>query len=577
MSSKPSYGAIRGSTAAEPHIPSAGVVFRATSKKFLFIVALAACDFSTTFSESYLLSKSGVDALAALALIFKINILVDSFSLLVSQNSVFVAGHYGQTQRSNAETRPLLKGAKTQSSSALSIQETQMNDGQPQNITGNAASLISSDDLNLEIEIGKILRQGWMLAILVSIIPGVSLGLFTDKMISKMGVDNEVSGRVGDYYQRAAGAIPFMLMNQINERFLSAVNQEKWLLPYSILTTIIGLTLNFTLIPKYEARGAGWSVLIQAVSSFLLSTLFLSCHPHFKKYEIWGSNICEHHHGPSQRPYIYKTFKQGFPMFLAVFLVGTSVLAVSFFIHHLGKLFLAIDHAISQWLAFTYIAYHSWGEASNRLIAQEAGNKQLKASKRYGDLALLSSATLYLFIVLIFNVLSVNLVRFFIKNEDLTVDDKLIRISFLLKSVIDFAFSIYDTSNLNLAGLQDTLCSALALSLPMLLLILPLSALSTFMLNTADTNISQYNNTTQADDRLYAIYGSYVFGISIAAFFTCRHWMKQSSNDEYDPDTNSSNANPRRFFCCRQNKATSEEPHTTNHSNTEADPYAATP
>lgn len=472
-------------------------------KKSTFLLVVAIGDLTFQLSRVYLLADLGLENLAASSLIYTVtNFILDPTKILTSQNAVFISQNYGAIKKlSNQDQPPLLE-----SSSSLNNNDNKQ--------------VIKLIELNKDI--GNIIRQGWYLS-LFSSIPGGVLLLSSAPIINALGINKAISSKVGAYFFPVTFAVPFIMATQINERFFSAVDQEKWLLPYRTLTAAIGVGLNIVLIPRFGTTGAGLAVLIQNVASFLITTSFIAFKSNFKKFDLLNFK-------KYSGSYITKMLKQGLPVSSGLLLVVGTNFGISILVGHLGDLRLAIDQVLSQSFGIATTITHSVSDATNRLVAQKVGQKDFKLSKLYGNLGLSSAMLLYAPFAIVYNIIPLKVASVFIENNNMMGADDLIRYNFLLVTLSQFLVTILDTTTLNLAAFEDTFLSSVISFLAVIAIIAPLAAISAYL-----TNFD-----------LYGITGSLNIGLFIAAATVASYWFKQSNkavlSNSFSPDTDTSNA-----------------------------------
>jgi len=463
-------------------------------KKAGILMSVSTIDISTEFIRVYLFSRLGLKNLAASTLIYSVTkLVIDPFLVLTNQNSTFLAQEYGKIK--------LLNPADTTISSDIYIQNNE--DEGSKNI-------------------GTILRQGWCLSA-ISSIPCMSLLFFSGKLLELFGVNEEVASIVESYFVPVACGIPLILITNVNERFLTAVDRERWLLLSHFILSVANIGLNIALIPRFGSLGGGLAVLGQSIIGFLGTTLFMKLYRDFDSFEIFrfrklfGS-------------YITKMLKQGLPISIALFIVTSSNFLISIFVSRLGNVRLAIEQVVIQFLNLPITLCHSINEGANRIVAQSLGAENFSLMRAVGNIGLLSSCTFFSLFAIAYNIIPLKLSSIFMSPHDISDAEDLIRYNFILLSFAKILAVIQDSATLNLSGMEDTLFSSLITLLSIVALILPLSAISSYL-----TNFD-----------VYGISGAIDIGLLVAASLTTGYWLKLSSNaianNQFDTSTDTSNA-----------------------------------
>lgn len=456
--------------------------------------------------NDYLLSTMGVNKLAASAVVASMSkLLVSPISALLNQDAVFIANEFKKITHF------------------------------PQ----NTETVVFNED---QEKIGVILRQGWLLAICTSI-PMMLVAFNAKSILIFFGQSEEIASSAQEFFTPYGISIPIKQLLNINQRFLYAVDQEKWLMPYTMLTTCAHIGLSLLLIPRFGMSGAGIAVLINDSLSLLISTLFLKCKKEFDRFKLFSCR--RHTHGR----YYGVILKQGTPLALADIALFGSNFSLILYIGRLGPLRLAIEQTVIQYYKLLVSFSLGIDEATNQLIAQKMGTREFKIARRIGYTGLALTLGTHIGFDLIYNSVPLQISRLFLGEEQIAESSDIIRYTFILFAISKLLSGIQDSCAQSLSGMQDTFFASAALLISTIALILPLSTISAFL-----TNFD-----------IYGINGSMLIGTSSAAALTFWHWHKTSKfaveKESFDATKDTSNAKFHtlifsRFFQCfnKENK-----------------------
>ena len=470
---------------------------KAIAKKSIFLMGASVIDTSEQIFRVYLFSKLGLGSLAGSTLIFATTrFALDPVIGLTNQNAIFVSQEFG-------------RGKKLFSSSIQSDRITIEQNLSRQEICRN---------------IGNIVRQGWYLGALSSI-PCMGIFFSIGPILNSLKITQDVSSAVSSFFFPAAFATPLVIALNVNERFFSAVDQEKWLLPYRLGMCALNIGFNLFLIPKFGAQGGGMALLIQTSIGFLTTSLFIGFKSNFRQFEIFNFRYIS-------GTYIKNMLKQGLPLAGALFVATGYNFAISILIGNLGELRLAVSQLAIQFFSLLTTLTHSLGEAGNRLVAQSVGQRNYNAMRYYGNVSLLSSSILFASSSIIYNIIPLQLASVFMDSDEVENSSSLIRYTFLMMSLANLLSVIQDSTSLNLAAIEDTFLSSVTSLLTTMILILPLSIASDYF-----TNFD-----------IYGIIGALSIGLLASSSITATYWFSQSKKLEIDKDFETSNSKVSRLI-----------------------------
>lgn len=469
-------------------------LFSQSVKKPIILVLIRSMSVSADFLKSYLFSRLGIKTLAASMFISAAaRFTIDPVAALTEQNAIFLANEYGRLQLLSAQ-------GEADGSNVSNIKEAEQN-------------------------IGSILRQGWVFAILSSL-PSVGILLAIKPILQLIGQSAEVSEIVQAYYLPVAFAVPLEILESVNERFFTAIDKEQWLIPFKFAFLSTKIILSLTLIPAFDVRGAGLAVLINSLLSFSITTLFMWRKSDFNKYSIFAF-----FEQSSNRPScMLLTLKQGWPLALGQLTLTGTNFVVTGFVGHLGELRLAIEQAALQYMSLPTTIIKGITEATQRLVSQAFGAKDYTQVRIYGMRGVFVAGAMFSVVATGICLGSNKLASTFLETNVIEENETLIRASFILLALNKLFNIIQDGFSLNLSGMTDTLAPFLINLLTTLAIVLPLSALSVYVMNFD----------------IYGVTGAMDIGLLVAAGGTFTYWSRQTNfairNNDFDTAKDTSNA-----------------------------------
>lgn len=461
------------------------------AKKSGILVSVALMDISAEFFKVYLFSALSLESLAASTLIHSTTrFIIEPLHFLTNQNAVFISQEFGKIRKQSSVAQ------------------------------NNGEAIIPIYLESLE-NIGQMIREAWLVGALVCL-PSMGILFFIGPILSSLGMQEEICTFVSEYFLAVIPSMPFLLALNVNERFFTAVDQEKWLLPYRGIMIAVSIGLNLLLIPELKATGGGLAVLLETLTGFALTFGFIALKQNFRPFRL-----CMFNGFSVQR--IKNMLTQGVPLTFAMFALTGTNFAISIFIGRLGKLRLAVEQCALQFYGIASTLAHSVNEAGNRLIAQSMGERHYRLMRYYGNVTLLSSSTLFVAISTVYNIIPLQLSTIFLEQNEIDQSEDLLRYTFLLIALARLFAVIQDATALNLAGMEDTFLASMVSLVTTLSIMLPLSAISVFL-----TNFD-----------VYGINASIIMGILISSSLTMKHWFSQSnravSQDNFDAQSETSN------------------------------------
>lgn len=446
---------------------------KAITKKAIPLAFLFGTNAISAFLRTILIAQQGKDELTSMIIADNItNLVIYPVPQLLVQDSVFVAELFGQ-------------------------------------IDDCAESNDDHDELysNNTLMIGDLLRQGWLLSILTSIISASVLAFFGPVLVQLFNESDSISSDTENYLRLYAPSFICLLMNEVSQRFLASVNQEKWLMPYRILGLCTEAGFNYLLISKYALNGVAYSSIISSLLNLLMLICFFIFHPQMnKKMKIFRWSL-------GDKKNFVRILSQGWPLFVNQFANAISSYALTLFIASLGNSRLNANAVVGQWSAIAMIASLGISESANRIVAQKYGSQKYHDMKQAGDLSLLMNSIYYVVMGIVMSSFSEKLASLFLSESDINENLTMIKSLFYIVSLYNLANGLMQNGVRIVEGTEDTLLGAILNLFTNVGLILPLSAIITYL--------------TKFD--IYGIAITTVLARSLTAIPLLRYWSKRSS------------------------------------------------
>lgn len=488
---------------------------KAILKKSVPLILMQGTDITSNFIRTYLIAQTIKDGgLTASTIIYSITtFLLYPIPLLTAQDAVFIGEKFGKAKL-------LLAG---QSLNRVSDIEDK-----------SLITIFPPESENIDIiyaQIGSFVRQGWLLAFCAGVPSTIILMSLNKQLIEFFGQPQEIADLAQSYILPFALSVPMQLMLKNSERFMSAVDQEKWIIPYRLIVLGLETALNFLLIPIYSFKGAAYVQIIKSAFALTGLSIFFGCKTEFVKFKIFSRGL-------GDLNYIKKILSQGWPMMITQFLIVGNSFVVSTFVGKYGPSRLAVEQVMVQYFGLLTIINSGISESANRIVAQYFGAEKYNETRHAGNLSLVTNVSIYLGIATIYNLFSIPLSSLFINNdEDLKNMVELIRYNFIIMTIANLMNVIHDNCRANLTGVSDTLLVSIIPLVVGIALVLPLSALSTYAFNLD----------------LYGITTSIAIGSLIGTTVVCKYWLNHSQKiiDANNHEVSTSNDCLTNFFCNR--------------------------
>lgn len=245
-------------------------------------------------------------------------------------------------------------------------------------------------------EAGTVLHQSWLLGTLLSF-PAMGLLLGAGSFLHAVGQPESLTHIASQYFNGYVIAIPAIALNTCNLQFLAAIKKQKTVLAFSTFSLVADIFFKYSLVlgkfgmPEMGSIGLGYATAAQSWISHaaFISYLYLKDREYirndddkFAYYHFFKSRFCENLH------VLKKIFKDGAPISLHIIGRFSSSLLTSIMIGWLGKLPLAINQTVAEYLYLTSPFRMGIGDASEVLVGQRVGYGDIEKARLRGNLSL---------------------------------------------------------------------------------------------------------------------------------------------------------------------------------------------
>lgn len=475
---------------------------KAILKKSLPLILMSGSDIASNFIRTLLITNAaGGAGLGATTIIYSITtFIIYPIPLLTSQDAVFIAKSFGK-----------IKIAADQKLSA--IQVIPQDNDQINSLTDLENDLlanVNSEEINIDKtyeEIGSFVRQGWLLAFSASVPSAIVLLGLNSTFVGLFNQSNEIENMAKSFIIPFSFSLPFQFMLKISERFMSSVDQEKWIIPYRLSTLAVESVLNYFLIMRYSLEGAGYAQVLKGIFALGALSIFFAVHPDFKKFKIYQRGL-------GDISYLKKILSQGLPMMLTQFPLVANSFLISTFVGKFGPSRLEVEQLMILYYGLLTAVNSGISESSNRLVSQYYGAENFYEMRQVGNIGMKWNALVFSAFALAYNIFSLQLAKLFISEDQIESENLewLIRYSFMVIAFENLLNVIHENCRANLTSLGDTFVIAIVPLIVSFCVVLPLSTLSTYVLSLD----------------LYGIIGAIGIGAIPGTMFVANYWFNLS-------------------------------------------------
>lgn len=338
-------------------------------------------------------------------------------------------------------------------------------------------SMIGQSHENPEI-VGRIVQQGWLLGCLLSI-PTVIIIWYTEPILSSIGFQPELMPSVGEYSKIIAFGAPCTYLMIIDGTFLRATSRVNTILPFAVLSSLIGAGVSYLLIPgnlgmaPQGVMGAAYASLLQKLIVWAAFKLYFT-RDNYKNYKLYKFSRSNFHH-------FRKILKFGAPQFVLNLIQQGKNLLIGFMMVGLGPEQLTINIAADRYIPFLAPPSTGIRLITQVYIAQCKGANDIGNLRRYGNLGIVSEVALTTLPLIAYTIFPIQLSSYFLPDEYVDDAETMIRITFAIRAINNVLDAIQGSVSENLKSLLDTFFPAIVQSISSLAIILPLSYVMAFV------------------------------------------------------------------------------------------------
>lgn len=298
----------------------------------------------------------------------------------------------------------------------------------------------------------KVLNNGYILTIAISIFYSLLLFLFSNYYVKFYGLTESASAYARDYLHIISFGMIFFFINPVLSQSFQSLGNS--LTPFKINT--IGLITNIIIdpilifgygpIPRLEAKGAALATVMAQIVVTLIFVFNI-----FRKNKILKSAISSFHY---KRAWVISIFKMGFPAALMSSFMATISIILNKFMADFGEAAVAAYTVGSQLEAITWNTTEGLQVGIAAMVGQNYGAglmERVKESIKKSFVILLVIGTISMLVLFAFRY---QLFKLFIPNDKETIELGAIYLAILSFSQIFMSTEIGLTGAFN--GLGDT-------------------------------------------------------------------------------------------------------------------------
>lgn len=298
----------------------------------------------------------------------------------------------------------------------------------------------------------KVLNNGYILTIAISIFYSLFLFLFSNYYVNFYGLTESASAYARDYLHIISFGMIFFFINPVLSQSFQSLGNS--LTPFKINT--IGLITNIIIdpilifgygpIPRLEAKGAALATVMAQIVVTLIFVFNI-----FRKNKILKSAISSFHY---KRAWVISIFKMGFPAALMSSFMATISIILNKFMADFGEAAVAAYTVGSQLEAITWNTTEGLQVGIAAMVGQNYGAglmERVKESIKKSFVILLVIGTISMLVLFAFRY---QLFKLFIPNDKETIELGAIYLAILSFSQIFMSTEIGLTGAFN--GLGDT-------------------------------------------------------------------------------------------------------------------------
>lgn len=321
-------------------------------------------------------------------------------------------------------------------------------------------------------EIGKIVKQGWLISFVLSISSTVMLLSSITPILTLFGQDKTIISMVQSYSRVVSFACPAILGIVVDVSFLNAISKTNVLIPLFMFSSSLGVCLSYFLlsgkfnIPK-EITSFGYAVLIESWLSWVIIKCFF-LKKEFRPYKLFNFYLIDYDH-------FKQIFKLALPATVISLIEQLRPFLIANMIGRIDPRQLALNQAIESYLQFFTPLTLGIAQASQILVSQFKGKGDYIRMRRFGNTGVLLNICVNIIPLLLFCVFPTQLASNFISQDNTKNLGIIVRLAFIGRAVSVNLHSIQDSFSQNLNGLLDIFFPSFIQLLCSFVIIIPLS------------------------------------------------------------------------------------------------------
>lgn len=305
-------------------------------------------------------------------------------------------------------------------------------------------------------EIGEILQQGWLLALIISAIV-IIIPLSINKILLALGQNPSLAEVAQQFFSIYAFAIPGILGVMATQQFFIAISKQRLVLYLSVFSSVCFIILapifiyGVGFIPGFGVKGLAIASTIQIWLSFFIHIVICAVKPEFSIYKIFKNRF------DYSLRYLKQLIKIGWPISLQFAADLLSLFTLTIIIGWLGQTALAANQIVTQYYILLVVPILTMSQASSILISQARGAKDYHLIHRYDKAAIAIGSSFAMLVALIFILFPHFIVKLYMHSH--SENSQLLQLAsmlLVLTGIRLFFDTILEIKIGNLRGLLDT-------------------------------------------------------------------------------------------------------------------------
>lgn len=305
-------------------------------------------------------------------------------------------------------------------------------------------------------EIGNILQQSWLLALILGAIIFV-LYSYVGPILHAFGQAQPLIVIIKPYFYIARWGMPAILISVACSQFLLGVGKQKLVAVISCVQTLILIVASYTFVlghfgvHKYGVAGWGIAFTISAWLNLGMLAIILYWQHDFKKFHIF------HVHMKNGLQHLKDLFHFGWPIAIQT---GGELLSFGFvtiMVGWLGTTSLAAIQVVTQFLMIMVIPAYGFSTAAGILVGHSMGAKKFTQARAFGYTSVIICASTIALFGILLNLFPTSLAHIFLSpsEPDYVQILSLVKTIFIIAAISQVFDSIRNSLTGALRGLLD--------------------------------------------------------------------------------------------------------------------------